>query len=68
MGLGSSRRFNGYVILTLRVEKKYNMLDMLGAFGIFGPSQFNEFFAALTRPAARNCLYFAGEAISTTHG
>ncbi|CEL61410.1 Putative bifunctional amine oxidase DDB_G0291301 OS=Dictyostelium discoideum GN=DDB_G0291301 PE=1 SV=1 [Rhizoctonia solani AG-1 IB] len=40
----------------------------MGAFGLFGPSQFDEFYRALTRPAAEGHLHFIGETISTTHG
>ncbi|CAE6335108.1 unnamed protein product [Rhizoctonia solani] len=44
-----------------------NPLSM-GAFGLFGPSQFREFYRHVTRPAARGQIHFVGEAFSTTHG
>ncbi|CAE6492886.1 unnamed protein product [Rhizoctonia solani] len=40
----------------------------MGAFGMFGPSQFREFYRALCRPAAEGNMHFIGETISTTHG
>ncbi|QRV82394.1 Flavin containing amine oxidoreductase [Ceratobasidium sp. AG-Ba] len=43
-----------------------NPLSM-GAFGLFGPSQFREFYRHVTRPAARGQMYFVGETFSTTH-
>ncbi|KAB5590639.1 bifunctional amine oxidase [Ceratobasidium theobromae] len=45
-----------------------NHINSMGAFGVFGPSQFNEFYLALTRPCAGGTVYFAGEAISMIHG
>ncbi|CAE6367727.1 unnamed protein product [Rhizoctonia solani] len=46
---------------------QHNPLAM-GAFGLFGPSQFQEFYRHVTRPAARGQIYFIGETFSTTHG
>ncbi|KAB5590640.1 bifunctional amine oxidase [Ceratobasidium theobromae] len=43
-------------------------INSMGAFGLFGPSQFSEFYTGLTRPCAGGRVHFAGEAISTIHG
>ncbi|KZT10364.1 uncharacterized protein LAESUDRAFT_711566 [Laetiporus sulphureus 93-53] len=40
----------------------------IGAFGLFGPSQFIQVFKNLTRPAAKGRLHFAGESVSVRHG
>ncbi|CAE6499563.1 unnamed protein product [Rhizoctonia solani] len=45
-----------------------NHPDSMGAFGIFGPDQYSQFFCALTRPAAGGHMHFVGETISTIHG
>ncbi|KDN47264.1 hypothetical protein RSAG8_03743, partial [Rhizoctonia solani AG-8 WAC10335] len=42
--------------------------DSMGAFGVFGPDQFRQYYCALTRPAAGGHMHFVGEAISTIHG
>lgn len=39
-----------------------------GAFGFFGPAQFQYLYQALTRPAAWGRLHFAGEGMSVRHG
>jgi monoamine oxidase len=41
---------------------------LLGAFGLFGPSQFRNLYRHVTRPAARGQMHFVGETFSTTHG
>ncbi|KAG8793838.1 hypothetical protein FRC12_001468 [Ceratobasidium sp. 428] len=40
----------------------------MGAFGLFGPSQFKTVYPSLTRPAARGQMHFIGETFSTIHG
>ncbi|KIP03625.1 hypothetical protein PHLGIDRAFT_77283 [Phlebiopsis gigantea 11061_1 CR5-6] len=40
----------------------------MGAFGFFGPAQFQYLYQALTRPAAWGRLHFAGEGMSVRHG
>lgn len=40
----------------------------MGGFGLFGPSQFREFYRHVTRPAARGQIHFIGETFSSTHG
>ncbi|CAE6459827.1 unnamed protein product [Rhizoctonia solani] len=42
--------------------------NTMGAFGVFGPDQFRQYYCALTRPAAGGHMHFVGEAISTIHG
>ncbi|CAE6492921.1 unnamed protein product [Rhizoctonia solani] len=42
--------------------------NSMGAFGVFGPDQFSQYYCALTRPAAGGHMHFCGEAISTIHG
>lgn len=39
-----------------------------GAFRLFGPTQYQQFYCALTRPAARGHMHFIGDTISTIHG
>ncbi|KAG8771087.1 hypothetical protein FRC12_003865 [Ceratobasidium sp. 428] len=46
---------------------QHNPLAM-GAFGLFGPSQFREFYRHVTRPSACGQIFFVGETFSTTHG
>ncbi|CAE6450032.1 unnamed protein product [Rhizoctonia solani] len=42
--------------------------DSMGAFGLFGPDQYRQYYCALTRPAAGGHMHFVGETISTIHG
>ncbi|KAA8645834.1 hypothetical protein EYZ11_011931 [Aspergillus tanneri] len=41
--------------------------DMAGAFALYGPGQFSNFYAYLTRPAADSKFHIVGEASSTHH-
>ncbi|KAG9124514.1 hypothetical protein FRC07_011336 [Ceratobasidium sp. 392] len=42
--------------------------NSIGAFGLFGPSQFNKVYPSFARPAARGQMHFIGETFSTIHG
>ena len=43
------------------------MFVRAGAFGFFGPGDFEDLYTSMTYPAAGGRLHFAGEALSTRH-
>ncbi|KAM4061637.1 hypothetical protein HRG_013264 [Hirsutella rhossiliensis] len=45
----------------------YEGQDTVGAFAIFGPSEYSSMLPALMMPAAEGKLHFAGEALSSGH-
>lgn len=50
------------------LDKSTQCLYAIGAFGIFGPGQWGRYYRSLSRPAAKEQLYFVGETFSSIHG
>ena len=45
----------------------YGSPETVGAFALFGPGQFSQFYPEVTKPASGGNLHFAGEAASKHH-
>ena len=64
---------HGHNLVNSEYDHQYFVMDWyhdpytLGAFALYGPSQFSEFFGVITSDAANGKLHFAGEACSAHH-